>query len=155
MRPACLCHDRRAAGTGLTLPPCGATILGPLSLVTCQGTLDVDETVERKPDAALRAARALSKAVFGGAGYRVEIGAAVGEQEYKAVNAADLAEQLGLARQSVNQELKVLERAGLLTRPDQLEGRKVFLVREKSSYWEWCIEARANAIEMLERQERY
>lgn len=43
----------------------------------------------------------------------------------------------------MNTELKVLERAGLLVRVAHQEGeRRVWLVRQKSTYWTFCQEAR-------------
>ncbi len=53
--------------------------------------------VDHEPDVSLRAVRALSKALFGGAKYRIEIGAAISKTEV--VNTAELSERLGIARQ--------------------------------------------------------
>jgi hypothetical protein len=115
----------------------------------------MSETVDTQSDVSLRAARALSHKLFGGARYRIEIGAAIGEQDVGIVNAAELGATLPIVRQSIDQELKKLESVGLLTRPKQPKGREVFLTREDSAYWTWCIEARDQAVAMMERQERY
>ena len=93
--------------------------------------------------------RALSRQLFGGAQYRIEVGAAVAERPL--ANTTEIAADLGIARQSVNHELQVLEQAGLLSRTPIAAGRKVFLVREDSHYWAMCLEARAQAHKMLNR----
>jgi len=109
-------------------------------------------TIEDDPDR--RATRALSKLLFGGAGYRIEIGAAIAE--LRRVNTTELADQLDVARQSVNQELRVLEHAGLLRRIRRRgKGRAVFFAPQRSGYWRWCSEAQAKAVEMLERAPRF
>jgi hypothetical protein len=42
---------------------------------------------------------------------------------------------------SVNTELKILERAGLLVRlPKERGERKVYLERQESAYWQACVE---------------
>ncbi len=80
--------------------------------------------------------------------YRLEIGAAIAHTQI--VNTAELADELGISRQSVNQELRILERAGLLARaPSSPGSRKVFLIPAKSGYWFWCLEALSNASLML------
>lgn len=109
-------------------------------------------TVDDAPDPKRRAARAFSKALFGGARYRIEVGAAIETTE--PVNTARLAEQLNIARQSVNQELRVLVDAGLLTRTSR-QGREVYYVPEQSAYWSWCREAMAQAAGMLGRKEQF
>ena len=104
-------------------------------------------TVEQTPDVSTRARRAFSKELFGGGGYRVEIGAAI--KGAPMVNTAELAEKLGLSRQAVNQELRLLERAGLLTRTGSDSGRKVFFIPDKSLYWAFCAEAVEEAARRL------
>ena len=97
------------------------------------------------PDASTHAnLRARSRALFGGAQYRLEVGAAIADGD-GIVCLTDLAEHFagtpGLA--SVNGELKVLEAAGLLTRAPKARGeRRVFLTRQPSSYWQFCQEFR-------------
>lgn len=65
----------------------------------------------------MRATRALSKILFGGAQYRLEIGAAIaGVVEFKYFSAGDLSKQTGISKQSINHELRALEAAGLIAR---------------------------------------
>jgi DNA-binding transcriptional ArsR family regulator len=111
--------------------------------------------IDPKPDVALRAARAVSKLIFGGAQYRVEVGAAIATSAGKPVNATELADALGLGRQTINHELERLESAGLLGRVEQDSGRKVYYLAHASEYWAWCDEARADAASMLDRVPRY
>jgi predicted transcriptional regulator len=102
--------------------------------------------LDSAPDVSVLATRAFSKMLFGGAQYRIEIGAAI--QQSALVNTAELADELGLARQSVNQELRVLERVGLLVRTEKAgdsSSRKVFLMKESSAYWDFCVEAASTA----------
>src|SRR4051812_2146007 len=95
--------------------------------------------------ATFEAARQRSRALFGGAQYRVEIGAAIADGDgITCISdlAAELGDPPGIA--SVNAELKVLERAGLLVRAPKTKGeRRVFLIRQPSSYWALCQELRA------------
>ena len=97
------------------------------------------------PDARqLAAARERSRALFGGAQYRVEVGAAIARGD-GVVCIKDLADELGdpPGNGSVNTELKVLERAGLLVRANPEKGeRRVFLLRQESRYWGLCEELR-------------
>lgn len=65
-------------------------------------------------------------------------------------NTAEIAEELGISRQSVNKEIQYLERAGLVVRRG-VEGRKVYWVAEQSSYWALCKELEQNAGAMLAR----
>jgi biotin operon repressor len=95
--------------------------------------------VNHVPDVTLRASRAYSRLLFGGARYRVEIGVAI--RARPVVNTAELADELGLSRQSVNQELRLLERCGLLCRVDGDSARKVYLIPQPSLYWDFCEEA--------------
>jgi hypothetical protein len=86
--------------------------------------------------------RTLSRALFGGAQYRLEVGLAIAECD-GLVCIKDLAEDLGdpPGTGSVNTELKVLERAGLLVRMAPEKGeRRVYLARQDSMYWEFCRE---------------
>ena len=90
------------------------------------------------------ALRRQSRALFGGARYRLEIGAAIADGD-GIVCIKDLADELGNppGSGSVNTELKVLERAGLLVRsPSEPGNRRVFLLRQPSAYWNMCQEMR-------------
>jgi DNA-binding MarR family transcriptional regulator len=90
----------------------------------------------------LQRVRDLSRALFGGAQYRVEIGSAIAGSD-GLVCIKDLADQLGdpPGNGSVNAELKVLERAGLVARvPRQKGERRVYLARQESAYWTLCRE---------------
>ena len=85
--------------------------------------------------------RQLSRILFGGAEYRLEIGAALESDEL--TNIKDLAERLGdpPGTASVNTELKRLEEAGLLERlPRVGSDRRVHFRARTSSYWETCRE---------------
>ena len=91
-----------------------------------------------------RRLRENSRTMFGGAQYRLEVGAAIADSD-GVVSITDLAQVLGdpPGKGSVNTELKVLERAGLLVRAPQQPGdRRVFLIRQKSAYWDFCRERR-------------
>jgi predicted transcriptional regulator len=103
--------------------------------------------LDQAPDVIVLATRAFSKALFGGAQYRVEVGAAIYENEV--VSTADLAEELGLSRQSVNQELRLLERVGLLRREPSGSSRNVYLRKQDSDYWKFCAEAARGAVDRL------
>lgn len=86
--------------------------------------------------------RSLSRALFGGAQYRLEVGRAIAAGD-GLVCIKDLAEQLGdpPGPGSVNTELKILERAGLLVRVPREKGeRRVYLARQDSTYWSLCEE---------------
>src|SRR5688572_12622972 len=92
--------------------------------------------------------RERSRALFGGAQYRLEVGAAIADGD-GIVCIKDLAAQLGdpPGTGSVNTELKVLERSGLLGRVARERGeRRVYLLRKESSYWKFCQEARDDAL---------
>jgi hypothetical protein len=86
--------------------------------------------------------RNLSRSLFGGAQYRLEVGYAIAAGD-GFVCIKDLAQQLGdpPGPGSVNAELKVLERAGLLVRVPREKGeRRVYLSRQDSAYWTLCRE---------------
>lgn len=88
--------------------------------------------------------RQRSRALFGGAQYRLEVGAAIADGD-GLVCIKDLAALFGdpPGTGSVNTELKVLERAGLLMRgPRQSSDRRVYLVRQPSTFWDLCVEMR-------------
>ena len=90
------------------------------------------------------ALRERSRALFGGAQYRLEVGAAIADGD-GVVCIKDLAQQLGdpPGVGSANTELKVLERAGLLARAPRERGeRRVYLIRQPSAYWKLCQELR-------------
>jgi hypothetical protein len=85
------------------------------------------------------AVRLRSRVLFGGAQYRLEVGAAISVGDL--VTIKDLAEQLGEppGKGSVNAELKVLEAVGLLERlPRVGSDRRVFLRAKPSPYWDTC-----------------
>lgn len=95
--------------------------------------------------------RNFSRILFGGAQYRLEVGAALDSEEL--TNIKDLAERLGdpPGTASVNTELKQLEKAGLLERlPRVGSDRRVYLRPVPSAYWQTCRElvefARTKAI---------
>jgi hypothetical protein len=95
-------------------------------------------------DTARQRIRERSRALFGGAQYRLEVGAAIAEGD-GIVCIKDLADELGdpPGKGSVNAELKVLEHAGLLNRTPRTPGeRRVYLMRQRSAYWTFCKEAR-------------
>ncbi|MDP9286161.1 MAG: helix-turn-helix domain-containing protein [Actinomycetota bacterium] len=101
-----------------------------------------------KQDARRQRLRERSRVLFGGAQYRLEVGAAIADGD-GIVCIKDLAEELGdpPGTGSVNAELKVLERAGLLARVDRERGeRRVLLLRQGSGYWKFCQEARDVAL---------
>ena len=84
--------------------------------------------------------RELSRTLFGGAQYRIEVGAAIAGT-HGMVCIVDLVGTLGQppSQASVNAELKVLERAGLLSRAEKRQGeRRVYLIPQRSPYWELC-----------------
>src|SRR6266536_5711575 len=90
------------------------------------------------------ALRQRSRALFGGAQYRLEVGASIADGD-GVVCIKDLAQELGdpPGVGSVNTELKVLERAGLLVRAPRERGeRRVYLMRQPSAYWQLCQELR-------------
>lgn len=109
-----------------------------------------------KQDANRRRLRERSRALFGGAQYRLEVGAAIADGD-GIVCITDLAELLGdpPGKGSVNTELKVLERSGLLHRVDRGRGeRRVYLIRADSNYWKFCQEARDAATRPGARHQR-
>jgi hypothetical protein len=83
--------------------------------------------------------RGLSAKLFGGAQYRAEVGAAIGESDGDVCVTA-LVSLLGdpPGKSSVDKECKVLESVGLLTR--RREGRFVYLTPQRSLYWALCRE---------------
>jgi hypothetical protein len=91
------------------------------------------------------AVRDLSRTLFGGAQYRLEIACAIAAGD-GVVCIKDLAEVLGdpPGQGSVNTELKRLEQAGLLKRQPKSTGdRRVMLKREECGYWACCEELAA------------
>ncbi len=93
-------------------------------------------------DIDLTATRELSQTLLG-AQYRIEVGAANAESD-GIVCMVDLVKQLGdpPGKSSVNAELKVLERAKLLTRPNIKKERRIDLIREDSPWWDLCLAVR-------------
>jgi hypothetical protein len=71
---------------------------------------------------------------------RIEVGAAIAESD-GIVCQVDLVKLLGdpPGKSSVNAELKVLERANLLTRPNVTKDRRIDLVRQDSPWWDMCL----------------
>jgi predicted transcriptional regulator len=109
------------------------------------------DTVEQSADVK-REARLLSRTLFGGAQYRVEVGAAIARSTDGVISIPPLTTELGLVAQSVSQEIRVLERAGLLRRQEKVgTERTVFFLRQESTYWAFCLEAQAYAGEMVRR----
>jgi hypothetical protein len=99
-------------------------------------------------DARRRRTRERSRALFGGAQYRLEVGTSIAEGD-GIVCIKDLADELGdpPGIGSVNAELKVLERVGLLKRAPRERGeRRVYLVRQPSAYWKFCCVLRDEAV---------
>jgi DNA-binding MarR family transcriptional regulator len=93
------------------------------------------------------AIRALSRTLFGGAQYRLEIACAIALGD-GIVCIKELAGELGdpPGQGSVNTELKKLEKAGLLVRKQKSAGeRRVLLVRQECGYWACCQELAARA----------
>ena len=90
-------------------------------------------------DIDLTATRELSQTLLG-AQYRIEVGAAIAESD-GIVCMVDLVKSLGdpPGKSSVNAELKVLERANLLTRPNIKKDRRIDLVRQDSPWWDVCV----------------
>lgn len=91
--------------------------------------------------------RERSRVLFSGAQYRLEVGALIANGD-GLVCIKDLAALLGdpPGTGSVNTELKVLERAGLLIRAPKEPGeRRVYLVRQPSAFWDLCTEMRNSA----------
>lgn len=111
----------------------------------------MSHTVRRRSDVKSKRTRALSKLLFGGARYRLEVGAAVAASSDGIVSTPGLAKDLKLVPQSVSQELRLLERAGLVTRAEDMGDRRVFFARVESTYWAFCQEAEAEAETMLRR----
>jgi hypothetical protein len=99
--------------------------------------------------------RELSQRLFGGARYRIEVGAAIAESD-GLVCIVDLARQLGdpPGKGSVNTELKVFEKAGLLTRPDERRGGRIWLLRQESPFWDMCHKLRDNPARPQVRRRR-
>jgi ABC-type phosphate transport system ATPase subunit len=96
---------------------------------------------------AKRAIRDLSRTLFGGAQYRLEVACAIATGS-GVVCIKELAEELGdpPGRGSVNTELKKLEKAGLLVRHTRTAGeRRVLLERQDCAYWSCCQELAARA----------
>jgi hypothetical protein len=91
-------------------------------------------------DIDLTPTRELSHTLFGGAQYRIEVGAAIAESD-GIVCMVDLVRLLGdpPGKSSVNAELKLLERANLLARPNIKKDRRIDLVRQDSPWWDMCL----------------
>ncbi|MGN6202573.1 MAG: ArsR family transcriptional regulator [Solirubrobacterales bacterium] len=70
---------------------------------------------------------------------RVEVGVAVARSEDGAVNATDLALELGIAQPRVRNQLLVLEKAGLLQRMPKSQDVKQWFMRLESPFWNVCV----------------
>jgi hypothetical protein len=106
-------------------------------------------------DIDLTGTRELSRTLFSGAQYRIEVGAAIAESD-GIVCMVDLVKLLGdpPGKSSVNTELKMLERAKLLARPNLRRDRRVHLLRQDSSYWQMCLDLRDATAKKEERRKR-
>jgi hypothetical protein len=105
-------------------------------------------------DIDLTATRELSQTLLG-AQYRIEVGAAIAESD-GIVCMVDLVRKLGdpPGKSSVNTELKVLERANLLTRPNIKKDRRVDLIRQDSPWWDMCLAVRDATAKKPRRRHR-
>lgn len=104
-------------------------------------------------DTDLTTTRVLSRTLFGGAQYRIEVGAAIAESD-GIVCIVDLVKVLGdpPGKSSVNAELKLLERAELLSRPNLRHDRRIYLLRKESSYWQMCLDMRTTTAKTRARR---
>lgn len=109
-----------------------------------------DDTVSRRPDVSSVTVREISKNLFGGGRYRIEIGAAISDANGIA-NVSDLADQLGVSRQTVSNELAILRHAGLLSELGPRRERRAYFRAHDSPYWQFCVRCRADAAEMILR----
>jgi hypothetical protein len=68
----------------------------------------------------------------------------------------DLVKLLGdpPGKSSVNAELKVLERANLLSRPNIRQDRRINLLRQDSPFWGMCLELRKTTVQKHPRRRR-
>lgn len=101
--------------------------------------------VESVPEHDAEKLRALSRALFSGASYRAEIGAAIADADAP-VCAKDLLRVLDgkVGKATVSNEFKTLQQTGLLrAAPVDPNDRRKFLVPdEESAYWRLCQELR-------------
>lgn len=87
----------------------------------------------------------LSEVVFGQR-HRLALMAAIAQSEDGIVNPSQLAETLAIrAQSSIQEPLKRLVKAGLITRISGLEGR-VYYRREDSQAWDFALELLARAL---------
>lgn len=87
----------------------------------------------------------LSETVFGQR-HRLALMAAIAQSEDGIVNPSQLAETLGIrAQSSIQEPLKRLVKAGLVTRISGIEGR-VYYRREDSQAWDFALELVARAL---------
>lgn len=100
------------------------------------------------PDSNLQRLRDLSRALFGGAMYRAEIGAAIADAD-PPICAKDLVEALGGAvdKATVSNEVKILKAAGILSsvRSEPGDRRKFLAPDVESAYWRLCQQLRQAA----------
>jgi hypothetical protein len=116
-----------------------------LPLIASSRTVDVGALGRSAPDLSSKLLRSSTTyenspaRSFGGAQYRLEIGAALRAGE--TITIKDLASELGdpPGVPSVNTELKLLEAAGLVDRlPKVRSDRRVFLRPIETPYWDTC-----------------
>ena len=91
--------------------------------------------------AEMDALRAVSRAAFGQS-YRLEVMLAVVACEDGLVTQTSLARDLGLSVSNVQGPVRSLIDCGLLTELPRGDGRSKFLLRNRSSAWDWAIELR-------------
>jgi hypothetical protein len=103
-------------------------------------------------DIDLSETRELSHTLLG-AQYRIEVGAAIAESD-GIVCMVDLVNELGdpPGKSSVNAELKILERAKLLTRPNIKKERRIDLIRQDSPWWDMCLAIRSTTARKRRRR---
>lgn len=89
--------------------------------------------------------RLLSEVLFGQR-YRLEVMVAIADSATGRVCLSDLAEQLGhRSASSLQNPLRDLTRAGLITRAPDGDSRRRWYRREQSLAWDWAREAAASA----------
>lgn len=96
-------------------------------------------TLERLSDAQRESLRDLSGALFGGARYRLEVGAVIDAHD-RLANTSEIARILGdpPGKGGVDRELKILETAGLLGRVSPKGKKPVYWQADASPYWKMC-----------------
>ena len=87
----------------------------------------------------LSAMRRMSRDAFGQS-YRLEVMTAIARSEDGLVCLTDLASTLGLSTSRIQGALRSLVDVGLLTEMPPGDGRRRFLLRNRSAAWEWAEE---------------